>query len=379
MSYKAYVLEAHGEDLIERTRSTKLELAPEDLMIKTHAAGVCHSDVHLWHGYYQVGKTKDQVVTFSDRGIRLPVVPGHEIAGEVYAMGTKAMTESGFGIGDRVLFYPWVGCDQCAVCEAGEPNLCPGKTRDLGFILDGGYTEYAKIPNYRYVFQIPDGVSFEVASLLPCGALTAFNAVKKSQGVIEQVAKKWKLTPVVGVIGLGGLGQWGLKLLRCYFGLKDISLSVIGMDISNSKTAYVLKEGLVDETFIMNTTQSVSEQTDSFLSMFDNRQVNVILDFVNTTDSFQLATRLLHKAGILVAVGLHGGSGELQLPFLPLRAHTITGVYTGTVADMKELLDLVKKCSLTPPEVTRYPMCEATKALHDLGNGSIKGRAVLID
>ena len=378
MSYNAYVVENHGEDLKEQTRSTRGELAPEELMIKTHAAGVCHTDLHFWHGYFQVGKTKNQVVTFSERGITLPLVPGHEIAGEVYAMGTKAIAESGFGIGDRVLFYPWVGCGQCTVCDAGEPNLCSGKTRELGFLLDGGYAEFAKIPSYRYVFRIPDSVSYEFAALLPCGALTAFNAVKKSRCVIEQVAKKWKLTPVVGVIGLGGLGQWALKILRCYFG-KDVNLSVIGIDISDSKTTHLLKEGLVDQTFVLKTTQTVSEQADSFLSTFDNQHMSVILDFVNATESFQLATRLLHKAGILIAVGLHGGLGELQLPFLPLRAYTISGVCTGTVADMKELIDLVKKCSLTPPEITRYPMCEATKALRDLGIGSIKGRAVLIN
>ncbi len=372
--YKACVLTSHGDDLIEETRRLKLsELGADEVLVRTKAAGVCHSDVHFWHGNYQIGKKKDEVVSFSERGMELPRVLGHEIAGEVYAVGAKAIKESRFTIGDRVLVYPWAGCGKCALCEAGEPHMCSVSGQDLGFVRDGGFSEFVRVPNHRYVFKLPDGVSTDVGALLPCGALTAYSAVKKIRPVVEEITQVQKLEVTVGVIGLGGVGQWSLQLLQCVY--KDTPIRVIGIDISQAKTDHVLKQGLVQSTFLLD--KIAKEQTNEFLAKFDNQRFHCVLDFVNTTETFHFATSLLCKSGLLVCVGLHGGLGEIQLPFLVLGCITITGMHTGSLTSMKELLDIVTSCSLGSPTITRYPLHEATKALQDLDNGRIMGRGVL--
>ncbi|XP_064392029.1 alcohol dehydrogenase-like [Halichondria panicea] len=371
--YKACVLTSHGDDLTDETRRLKLsELGADEVLIRTKAAGVCHTDVHFWHGNYQVGKTKDQVVSFSERGISLPRVPGHEIAGEVYAVGTQAMKESRLTIGDRVLVYPWAGCGKCALCEAGNPHMCSVSGQDLGLIRDGGFSEFVRVPNHRYVFKLPDVVSYEMGALLPCGALTAYSAVKKLRPVVEEIAQVQKLEVTVGVIGLGGVGQWSLKLLQCVY--KDKPIRVIGIDISQAKIDHVLKQGLVQSTFLLDVDK---EQTDEFLAKFDNQRFHCVMDFVNTTETFRFATSLLSSSGLLVCVGLHGGLGEIQLPFLVLGCITITGMYTGSLTSMKELLDIVTSCSLGPPTITHYPLHEATKALQDLEKGKVMGRGIL--
>ncbi len=373
VSHKACVLTSHGADLVEETRIIKLdELAGEEVLITTKAAGVCHSDVHFWHGVQQIGQTKDEVVTFAERGLTLPRVPGHEIAGEVLAMGVVAKDVSGLMVGDRVLVYPWVGC---GVCVSGDPQLCSRSSQDLGFVLDGGFSERVRVPNHRYVFKLPDCIPYEMAALLPCGALTAYTAVKKIRSVIEELSLRRGEQVCVGVIGLGGLGQWCLKLLQHVY--KETPLQIIGIDVARAKTEQALKLNLAHRVFVLDKETTVKEQAANFLRMFDNNRFNCILDFVNTTETFSFAAGLLCKSGVLVCVGLHGGLGQIQLPYIVVQNITITSAYTGSLSSMTELLDIVTSNPIDPPSITRYPRHLASRALRDLAQGLIMGRGVL--
>src|SRR6202012_4942156 len=89
------------------------------VLIKVVAAGVCHSDLHIWEGGYDLGHGKR--LSLKDRGINLPLTMGHETAGRVVALGPEAQ---GVSIGKTYLVYPWIGCGQCAVCRRGDENLC---------------------------------------------------------------------------------------------------------------------------------------------------------------------------------------------------------------------------------------------------------------
>ena len=87
----------------------------EEVLLHVEAAGVCHSDVHIWDGFFDLGDGRQ--ISLESRGVRLPFTMGHEIAGEVAALGPRA---SGARVGDKVVAYPWVGCGECAVCRKGE-------------------------------------------------------------------------------------------------------------------------------------------------------------------------------------------------------------------------------------------------------------------
>ena len=112
------------------------------VLIKIQSSGVCHSDVHVWEGYYE--GIDGQPLKTADRG--------HEIAGIVDGLGEQA---EGFSKNDKVLVYPWIGEGLCPACRIGEENLCD-KPRSLGIYTDGGYEEYVLVPSYKYLVKIGD-------------------------------------------------------------------------------------------------------------------------------------------------------------------------------------------------------------------------------
>ena len=144
------------------------------VLVKVQSSGVCHSDIHLWEGYYEgVG---GQPLKTTDRGVNYPLTPGHEVAGIVDSLGEQA---EGFSKDDKVLVYPWIGEGLCPACRIGEENLCD-KPRSLGVYMDGGYAEYVLVPSYKYLVNLGDGMDTDASATLSCSALTAYGAVKNA-------------------------------------------------------------------------------------------------------------------------------------------------------------------------------------------------------
>ena len=166
------------------------------VLLKVLAAGVCHSDLHLADGYFDLGGGKR--MSLQDRGMRLPVTLGHENVGEVVAVGPDA---KGVKVGDVLLADPWIGCGTCAVCLRGDENLCRAM-RSLGVFSDGGYADYLMVPHPRYLFGI-GGLAPERAAPLACSGITTFSALKKVPTLMDE--------PTV-IIGAGGLGLMCLGL-----------------------------------------------------------------------------------------------------------------------------------------------------------------------
>src|SRR5688572_24868953 len=111
---------------LELTEHSTPQPAGTEVLLKVLAAGVCHSDLHLSEGYFDLGGGKR--LSLADRGMKLPITLGHENVGEVVALGPQA---KGVKIGARMLVNPWIGCGECTVCKRGEENLCRAM-RSLG-------------------------------------------------------------------------------------------------------------------------------------------------------------------------------------------------------------------------------------------------------
>ncbi len=185
-----------GEPLQVVERSTPQPTGTQ-VLLKVIAAGVCHSDIHIWDGYYELGGGKR--LNLLERGIKLPLTMGHENVGEVVAVGPDA---KGVKIGARMLAHPWIGCGECAICKTGEEQFC--KTpRNLGVFSDGGYADHVMVPHPRYLFEIGD-LAPERAAPLACSGITTYGALKKAGSIIKD-------EPVV-IIGAGGLGLMCLAL-----------------------------------------------------------------------------------------------------------------------------------------------------------------------
>src|ERR1700720_490069 len=133
-----------GEPLQFKEQSTP-KPAGSEVLLKVLAAGVCHSDLHLADGWFDLGGGRR--LSLQDRGMKLPVTLGHENVGEVVALGPDAkIANLGVKVGDRMLADPWIGCGTCAVCLRGEDNLCRAM-RSLGVFTNGGYADYMMVPH----------------------------------------------------------------------------------------------------------------------------------------------------------------------------------------------------------------------------------------
>jgi alcohol dehydrogenase, propanol-preferring len=168
------------------------------VLVKVQSAGVCHSDVHAWEG------------DLDFPGVKYPLTPGHEIAGEVETLGEQA---EGFSKNEKVLVYPWVGEGLCPACRLGEENLCD-EPRSLGIYNDGGYAEYVLVPSYKYLVKLGNDIDTDTCTPLSCAGLTAYGAVKNAN---------IKPDENVVIVGTGGLGLMAIQLAKATTGARIIA------------------------------------------------------------------------------------------------------------------------------------------------------------
>src|ERR1700744_2997445 len=325
------------------------------VLIKVKAAGVCHSDLHIWEGGYDLGHGR-KPLSLKDRGVSLPRTMGHETVGEVLAFGPDAKAETGgLKIGDIALVYPWLGCGKCEVCLAGDENMCL-KPYSLGVHCDGGYADHMTVPHPKYLLNLK-GLDPVTAAPYACSGVTTYSALKK-------VEKDFN-TPIV-IIGAGGLGLMALSLLKAMGGK-----GAIVVDIDARKREAAEKAGA------LATVDGKAPDALEQLAKKAGEPIRAVIDLVGNAASTQLAFDCLAKGGKLVIVGLFGGGATWALALIPIKVLTIQGSYVGNLRETQELLDLVRAKNIASIPVTPLPLAKANDALVDLQKGRLVGRAVL--
>ena len=335
--------------MVERPTPTP---AGSEVLLKVLAAGVCHSDLHVCEGYYDLGGGKR--MTLQERGIKLPLTLGHENVGEVVAVGPDA---KGVKNGDIRLVHPWMGCGECAVCRRGEENYCL-KPRTLGFLANGGYASHLMVPHPRYLFDIGD-LPPEKAAPLACSGITNYAALKKIGDVLTR-------EPIV-IIGAGGLGLMGLALLKAMGGV-----GAVVVDIDPLKREAAMQAGA--RAVIDGNAADAAAQ----IKRATNGGAWAIIDHVGSSGTVQIGVDSLVKGGKLVIVGQFGGDITLPTLVFPQRAIAIQGSYVGSLTEMAELLDLVRRTGLPQIPIGVRPLAEVNAALKDLRAGKVVGRVVLL-
>jgi len=322
------------------------------ILVKVQSSGVCHSDIHLWEGYYEgIG---GQPLKTTDRGVNYPLTPGHEVAGIVDALGEQA---EGFSKDDKVLVYPWIGEGLCPACRIGEENLCD-KPRSLGVYMNGGYAEYVLIPSYKYLVKISDGMDIDASATLSCSALTAYGAVKNAN---------LKPDDNVVIVGAGGLGLMAIQLAKAVTGAR-----IIAMDLDDKKLEFAKKEG-ADTTVNSKNEDPIK----AIMELTDKMGADAVIDFVNASKTVESDMQFLRRRARVVLVGLFGGELKLSLVSMPTRAYKLIGSYTGTISDLIELVSLAKRGVIKPVVSNRFKLDQATDALTMLKDGKILGRGVI--
>ncbi len=321
-----------------------------EILLKVLAAGVCHSDLHLADGWFDLGGGKK--MSLADRGMKLPVTLGHENVGKVVAVGPDA---KGIKVGSVLLADPWIGCGACGPCRRGEENLCRAM-KSLGVFSTGGYADHIMVPHPRYLFDIGDLPPERVAPLA-CSGVTTFGALKKVPTLASE--------PTV-IIGAGGLGLMCLALHQKMGGHSAI---VVDIDPAKRQAAKAAGAAHVVDGGATDAAQKIIDLTEG--------GAWAVIDLVGSSQSARLGIDSLIKGGKYVIVGLFGGDLTVSLPPLPMRALTIQGSYVGGVPEMAELMALVRRSGLPEVPVATKPLDQVNAVMHDLRAGKIIGRVVL--
>ncbi len=348
---RAWAVVENGKPLKEIELPTPEPKGTEVLIEVTHC-GVCHSDLHIWEGYYDVGG--GQKMSLMDRGVTLPLAMGHEIVGRVAKLGPDA---KGVKVGDLRIVYPWLGCGTCETCLAEEDNMCIKAARSLGVYQNGGYGTHVIAPHPRHLIELGN-VDPAVAATYACSGITVYSAIKKVMPIAPD-------QPIV-LVGAGGLGLNAIKVLLA---LKH--RNIISVDISEEKRATALKVGA--HKVVDGSGEGVAKR----IMEAAGGPVLAVIDLVNGTQTARFAFGALAKGGKLVQVGLFGGELMLPLPIMAIRALTVQGSYVGNPKELRELIRLAQDGSLTALPVATVPQNQADSALMRLRDGKVTGRLVL--
>ena len=349
-SYQVTVFES---PLVEADEPTPVPTGAE-VLVKITAAGVCHSDLHICDGFYDIGGGKK--FRMADRGVVPPITMGHEIAGEIVAAGpdSDAVTP-----GEKVVVYPWIGCGTCPACRRGNENLCT-KPRFLGIFLRGGYATHVIVPHARYCLPT-GGLPAAVAAPYACSGLTTWSALKKIDPDI--LAGE----PIL-IIGAGGLGLMCLSLMKA-LGAKG----AIVADIDPVKRQAALDAGALAavDPREPDAAARVRAMTEA------DGGVPATIDLVGAGTSVQFGIDCSARGGKVIVVGLIGGELTLPVPMLPQRALTIQGSYIGSLGELTDLMAFVAKARPAAIPITTTPLDKVNDALDALRAGKVIGRIVL--
>jgi alcohol dehydrogenase, propanol-preferring len=321
-----------------------------EVLLKVFSCGVCHSDLHLQDGFFDLGDGKRLDVA---TGRKLPFTLGHEISGHVENAGPEAGKLDG-----RTFYvvYPWCGCGQCERCRKGEEHLCDAP-RQLGINIDGGYASHVLVPHPRYLIEA-EGVDARLAGSYMCSGLTAYSAIRKAEHYLEDNGS-------LMIVGLGGVGMMGLEIARTLTRGRRFAADIVA---AKRQIALTLGAEAAFDPQAHDVRKTVFRQAGP---------ITAAIDFVGSETSLNFAQSIVGKGGAVIIVGLMGGKFSLPVPMFPLRELTLSGSYVGSLDEARKLMALVRAGRIRPIPVYERHLSEANAALTDLRAGGITGRVVL--
>jgi propanol-preferring alcohol dehydrogenase len=333
---KAAVAKSFGAPL-ELTEIVVPDPGPGQVLIRVLACGVCHTDLHTVNGEWEDKPT-------------LPVVPGHEVIGEVVACGERAL---GIEVGD-IVGVPWLhrSCGRCQYCRTGWETLCPNQLR-TGFDVNGGFAQYV-LGEAGFVTLIPDGFDPLYAAPLMCAGVTVFKGLMQT----EAKAGDW-----VAISGIGGLGHLAVQYA------KAMGFQVVAIDVDEAKLELAHRLGADISLNAM----------DGDVAAHIQRTIGgangVLVTAVNRA-AFTQALGMVRPRGTVVFNGLPPGTFGLDIYDVVMRAITLRGSIVGTRNDQEQALALARLRGIRP-EIQTYPLSEINEVLHRLANTPVTGRLVL--
>lgn len=334
---QAAVVVELGKPLVVRELDIPQPAAGQ-ILVKTEACGVCHTDLHAARGDWPVKPT-------------LPFIPGHEGIGRVVALGAgvTAVKE-----GDRV-GVPWLysACGHCEYCLSAWETVC-AKAQFGGYTRNGGFAEYI-VADPNYVARIPAGLAARDAAPLICAGITTYKGIK----VTEARPGEW-----IAISGIGGLGHLGIQYA------KAMGLHVCAVDIDEGKLAHATRLGadVVVNAKSADPVEAVKKATGG--------GAHGVLITAPSLGAFRQGVGMTRKRGTCVLVGIP--PGEFPVPLFEVVANCVTvrGSFVGTRADMAEALAFAADGKVKA-DIELLPLSAINTVFERLQHGDVPSRVVL--
>jgi len=335
-------LHAYGQ-LLSLDEVPTPEPAAGEVIVRVAGAGFCHSDLHVIDGELRVLP-------------RMPLTLGHENAGYVAKLGRGV---DGLREGDPVLVYGGWGCGRCDLCITGQEQLCE-RPEWVGLSQhDGGYAEYLRVPHARYLVPL-SRLEARSAAPLADAALTPYRAIRRALPYLQPDH------PVL-LIGFGGLGQYGLSMLRLFSGAP-----VIVADTSAAKLKLARELGA---TWTLDAREP--ELDEKIASLTGGHRVNAAFDFVGTDATLALALAATRSGGKVTQVGLAGGSARMHVLENVGFEVLFEATLWGTLKELREVVALAENERLPIAPVEYAPLDRINDVYRRLKRGDVSGRVVI--
>ncbi len=315
---------------------------PNDVVVRIGGAGVCRTDLHIVEGIWR-----------SKVEVALPYIMGHENAGWIEEVGSGV---EGLKKGDAVICHPLVTSGHCLACRRGD-DMHATDSSFPGINANGGYAEYL-LTGERSLIKLPQSLAPKDVAPYTDAGLTAYRAAKKASR---------HLLPgqFAVVIGVGGLGHIGIQVLKAL-----CAAEIIAVDRADTGLE------LATECGAQHTVRADGNEVAAVLDLTHGRGAEAVLDFVGEGEAVAKGLAMTGNGGFYYIVG-YGGKIDLPTIDMITTEKTIVGNLVGTYPELVELMALADR-GLVNLATRQYRLSEANQALHDLHNGRIRGRAVLV-
>jgi propanol-preferring alcohol dehydrogenase len=334
---QAAVVEQFGQPLVLKACPIPTP-GPGQILVKTEACGVCHTDLHAMHGDWQLKPA-------------LPFIPGHEGIGIVVALGAGVTSVRE---GERV-GVPWLysACGHCEHCLAAWETVC-AEAEFGGYTKNGGFAEYI-LADPNYVAHIPEGLSAVDAAPLICAGVTTYKGIKETAARPGQ----W-----IVISGIGGLGHLAVQYA------KAMGLLVCAVDIDDSKLAHATKLGA---DVVVNAKKGDAVEA---VRLATGGGAHGVLITAPSLAAFKQGVGMTRKRGTCVLVGLP--PGEFPTPLFDVVANCITirGSFVGTRQDMAEALAFAASGKVKA-DIEVQPLSAINEILGRLEKGEVPSRVVI--
>ena len=338
---RAFVLrEYHHDMVLEDVKNPILD--PHDIILKVKSCGVCHTDTKIISGQ------------IPPPYVKLPHIIGHEIAGEIVAIGSEVKHVA---VGQRGLVYHYVTCGLCEMCRTGRENLC-FFTKRLGFELPGGMAEYVKVPADN-ICLLNESVDFGKVAILPDAVATPYHALKTLAEV--------KAGQYVFIVGAGGLGIHAVQLANL------MGAQVIVGDCR--KEALPMARQLGAEVVIDTSSENPLER---IMEITQGKGVHVVIEIVGSPQTLKWSLPCLRRGGRLVLVG-YAPSNPFPLNSMDMHYNewVILGSKACTRQELLEVVDLMERGKIKAIVSKEVIWTEANEVLREILGGNVSGRTVL--